>query len=183
MTRRQPKAAQEHTHLAIRVESYSARVNAGINPALYGNSLRDIFPEDFVVESSLGLEVRGVCTYPPPRADQKFELSVRTENASRVAQRVKDIHTRDATNAPQYRKHRGELYPVYDLPAGLGLIEQRRGENIWAGWVFAEPKVVTDMLILLGQNQPSYLSINERKIERHRWIWHMSVQTDDPAAE
>ena len=106
-----------------------------------------------------------------------------TENASRVAQRVKDIHTRDATNAPQYRKHRGELYPVYDLPAGLGLIEQRRGENIWAGWVLVELKVVTDMLILLGQNQPSYLSINERKIGRHRWIWHLSLHTTDPAAE
>ncbi len=183
MARRKPKQVQEHTHLAIRVESYGAIVSAGINPTLYRDNPRETIPEDFVLESSLGLEVRGVCTYPSLRADQKFEITIHTECASKVGQRVKDIHGRDATNVPQYRKLRGSLYPVYDLPAGLGLIERRRIDDVWAGWVFVELKIVTNMLILLGQSQPTYLSINERRIERHRWIWHISAQTSDPAAE
>ena len=183
MTRRQPKQAEEHTHLAIRVESYSAIAGAGINPTLYRDNPRDIIPEDLVLEGSLGLEVRGVCIYPPPRADQKFEITIHTENASKTGLRVKDLHKRDANNAPLYRKNRGELYPVYDLPAGLGIIERRRSDDVWGGWVFVEAKVVTNMLILLGQKQQSYLAINERKIGRHRWIWHLSLQTTDPAAE
>lgn len=183
MSPRQPKQAEEHTHLAIRVESYSAIASAGINPALYRDNPRDIIPEDLVLEGSLGLEVRGICTYPPPRADQKFEITIHTENASKAGLRVKDLHKRDANNAPLYRKNRGELYPIYNLPAGLGMIERRRSDDVWAGWVFVEVKVVTNMLILLGQSQQSYLSINERKIERHRWIWHISLQTSDPAAE
>ena len=183
MTRKQPKSAQEHTHLAIRVESYTASASAGINPALYGDHPKDIVGDDLTLESSMRLKVRGVCTYPPPRADQKFEITIHTENASKTGLRVKDLHKMDANNAPLYRKNRGGLYPVYDLPAGLGMIERRRSDDVWGGWVFVESKVVTNMLIMLGQNQPSYLSINERKIERHRWIWHISLQTSDPAAE
>jgi hypothetical protein len=82
-----------------------------------------------------------------------------------------------------YQKTRGNLYPVYDRPSGLGLIERQRGDDVWAGWVFVDPKVVTNMLIILGQKQQSYIAINERKIGRHRWIWHLSLQTTDPAAE
>lgn len=180
---RKPKPAQEHTQLAIRVESFSASVSAGINPSLYGDQSRNILREDLILASSIGLEVRGVCTYPPPRADSKFEITIHEEKTARAALRVKDIQRRDENNDLQYEKKRGNLYPAYDLPRGLGLIELRRSDHVWAGWAFVEPKVVTNTLILLGQSQPSYLSISERKIERHRWIWHISVQTDDPAAE
>jgi hypothetical protein len=183
LTRRQPKPVQEHTHLAIRVESFSASVSAGINRSLYGDRPKDIVGDEQIVESSIGLEVRGVCTYPPPRADQKFEITVHTENPAKAGLRVKDVHRRDENNVPQYQKKRDQLYPVYDLPPGLGLIERRRGNDVWTGWIFVEPQVVTNMLILLGQTKPSYLSINERRIERHRWIWHISLQTTDPAAE
>jgi hypothetical protein len=183
MTRRRPKQVQEHTHLAIRVESYSATVSAGINPKLYSDHSRDIVPDDLILESSLRLEVQGVCTYPPPRANKKYEITFHTEDASKAGYRAKDIHRRDANNAPLYRKNRGELYAVYDLPVGLGLIEKRRGDDVWAGWVFVQPRIITNVLILLGQNQRAYLSISERRIERHRWIWHVSVQTSDPAGE
>ena len=183
MDRRRPKQVQEHTHLAISVESYSASVSTGINPKLYGNNSRDIVPEDLLLDSSLRLEVRGVCTYPAPRANKRVEITFHPEDASKVGLRVKDLHRKDSSNAPLYRKNRGELCPVYDLPVGLGLIEKRRGDDVWAGWVFVQQRVLTNILILLGQRQPAYLSINERRIERHRWILHISVQTSDPAAE
>jgi hypothetical protein len=183
MIRRRPKQAQEHTHLAISVESFSASASTGINPKLYDNNSRDIGPDDLVLESSLRLEVQGVCTYPPPRAHKKFEITIHPEDASKAGHRAKDLHRRDANSAPLYRKKRGELYPTYDLPVGLGLIEKRRSDDVWAGWAFVQPTFLTNALILLGQSQPAYLSINERRIERHRWIWHISVQTSDPAAD
>ena len=183
MTRRKPKPPHEHTHLAIRVESFSANVSAGINPALYGNNPKDIVGDELILESSIGLEVRGVCTYPSTRADQTYEITIHAEKAARAALRVKDIQRRDEHDEPLYKTIRGNLYPVYDLPPGLGLIELRRSDDVWTGWAFVERKVVTNMLILLGQSQPSYLSINERKFERRRWIWHISMQTSDPAAE
>jgi hypothetical protein len=151
LTRRQPNPAQKHTHLAIRVETYTASATAGINPALYGNNPKDIVGDEVILESSMGLEVRGVCTYPPTRADQTYEITIHAEKAARAALRVKDIHRRDENNIPQYRKIRGNLYPVYDLPAGLGMIERRRSDGVWGGWAFVEPKILNNMLVLLGQ--------------------------------
>lgn len=141
MSRRKPKPAQEHTHLAIRVESFNASVSAGINPSLYGDRSRVILREDLILESSIGLEVRGVCTYPPPRAGGKFEITIHTETPARAGLRVKDTHRRDENNVPQYEKKRGNLYPVYDLPPGLGLIELRRSDDVWAGWRDRYPKL------------------------------------------
>ena len=183
MTRRRPKQVEEHTNLAINVESYSATVSAGIKPKLYSDNSRDIVPDAFVLESSLGIEVQGVCTYPPPRANKKYEITFHTEDTLKAEHRAKDRHRRDENNAPLYRNKRGEPYPVYDLPFGLGMLEKRRSDDSWAGWVFVQPRIVTNVLILLGQDQPAYLSINERRIGRHRWIWHISVQTSDPAAD
>ena len=183
LTRRQPSQADEHTFIAIRVTSYSASVSAGINPSLYGNKPREIRREDLVLESSISLEVRGVCTYPAPRTNLPFEITIHPEKPKNIGQRAKDIHKKDENNVLQYRKHRGELYPVYDLPSGLGLIERRRSDAVWSGWVFVEPNVVANMLVLLGQAQQLYLSIHERKIGRNRWIWNLTLQTTDPAAE
>lgn len=73
--------------------------------------------------------------------------------------------------------------PVYDVPKGIGHIEQQRGTKIWTGWTWVSPRSVADMLILLPHVKPLFIQIHELKIARLRWIISMSLQTSDPAEE
>jgi hypothetical protein len=72
---------------------------------------------------------------------------------------------------------------VLDFPTGLTTIEHRRGDHVWAAWVFVDPRLVTDMLMILISGRSTYLSLYEKKADRRRWITDVSLQTSDPAAE
>ena len=88
---------------------------------------------------------------------------------------------RDHNRVPKYRKYRGQEIPVYAPPKGIGRIDKMRGEARWTGALFVPPRYVTDLLILLGHTRKLFMGIDEKKIERVRWIQHFSVQTSDPA--
>lgn len=89
----------------------------------------------------------------------------------------------DKNRLPKYRAYRGKQIPVYAPPKGMGTLEKERGQPRWHGAVWAQPRYVNDLLVLLDHNQQLYLSIHERKIERKRWIQSITVQTSDPAEE
>jgi hypothetical protein len=72
---------------------------------------------------------------------------------------------------------------VYELPNGIGPPERVRGTKDWTGWCWVSPRTVSDMLALLPNVQPLYISIHERKIGRKRWINGLTLQTTDPAEE
>jgi hypothetical protein len=177
------KPAEEHTFIAVRVESYDVSAGAGINPNPLGISAKNIRREDSVFQSTAQLEMRGVCTDPKERTGHRFQITVHEETPSKTALRVKDTHARDKNNELQYQTRQGAHYPVYNLPQGLAVLELRRGDDVWTAKVPVEPKLVTQMLILLGQGRPTYLSIHEKKVGRYRWIRHISLQTTDPAKE
>jgi len=72
---------------------------------------------------------------------------------------------------------------VFKDPNGFALLEKIRGEATWTTWLNLAPRLVTDMLVLLGQQRPIYLAIQERKIKRTRWVQSITLQTTDPAEE
>src|ERR1022692_2772581 len=72
------------------------------------------------------------------------------ERASRSPLRIKDIHARDKNESHMYRIVRGQQVPVLNIPKGVTTIERRRSDNVWAAWVFVEPRLVTDMLLVLA---------------------------------
>jgi hypothetical protein len=177
------KPAEEHTFIAVRVESYHVSASAGINPNLLGIYAKNIRPEDSVFQSTTQLEMLGVCTDPKERTGHQFQITVYEGTPSRTGLRVKDTHARDKNNELQYQTRQGTHYLVCNLPQGLAVLERRRGDDVWTARVPVEPKLVTQMLILLGQGRPTYLSIHEKKVGRYRWIRNISLQTTDPATE
>lgn len=65
----------------------------------------------------------------------------------------------------------------------MGTLEKERGESAWRGTIWAQPRYVNDLLVLLGHERQLFMAINENKIERQRWIRGISVQSGDAAEE
>ena len=176
------KSGNVHTFIGIRVDSYDVRSGAGINPSVLGR-LVDLNRDDSFFESATRLEIRGAGTYPEDRLGHKFDLTIYEEQPARFNTRVKDFHILDGHKVPKYRKNRGKPVPIYSFPLGMAVIERRRNDATWTAWVAVEPKIVSNMLVMLGQARPNYLSVHEMKVERRRWIRSIYLQTTDPATE
>jgi hypothetical protein len=82
-----------------------------------------------------------------------------------------------------YRITRGLRVPVLNLPPGVTTIDRRRSDNVWAAAVFVEPRLVTDMLLILAGSRQTYLSLYEKKADRRRWVTNVTLQSSDPTAE
>ena len=72
---------------------------------------------------------------------------------------------------------------MYRQVLGFGLIDKVRGEAAWSGWANVAPRLVTDMLTLLGMRRDLYMAIEERKVGRARWVDGIGLQTTDPAED
>jgi hypothetical protein len=184
--RRSRKPTEEYTHLGIQLDDYKVRAEAEINHLAYGPEYAWRDPdEEPLYEFETHLELFGVCVYPEERAGDRYALMIYSElnPESRIYWKLQDIQEVDEFRARKYRTYRGKEIPVYLPPKGMGTLEKERGEPAWHGTIWAQPRYVNDLLVVLGHERQLYLAINERKIERQRWIRGISVQTTDPAEE
>lgn len=181
---RQKKPDEVYTLLSIRVDGYEVRADASINYHVdqpqYAGEIDD---EDPLFQYVTHLTIVGTSTYPVKRANARYEVTINGDDSpSRgVYAKLKDAQVRGEYGAPEYREYRGRSIPVYRPPSGFGLIEKVRAEPTWTAWVNLAPRLVTDMLILLGQQRQLFLGIDERKVGRSRWVRSISLQTTDPA--
>lgn len=180
-TKSQP---EEHTHLSIRLETHEVRIEASLNGNLKMSRPLMFDDEDPVYEFHTGIELLGPSTYPPERAEETYQVQLYGDaRRGRLDLTLKDVQARDEYLAPAYRTYRGEQIPIYEGPPGLATLSRRRAEKIWDAWVPVAPRVITDVLILLGGSRDLYLAIHERRSGRQRWIQSLSLQTNDPAEE
>lgn len=185
-TKHQRKPEEVHTHLAICVERYEARVDASVNHDVYAPQYAWGSEEDDpLYKFTAQLTITGTSTYPKERAGDTFELTISGNNAPsrRHDATLRDAQARDERGSPQYRTYRGREIPVYNPPKGLGLLHKVRGEPRWAGWLFVATRSVNDMLVLLSHARDLFMAIHERRDGRTRWIQGMTLQTNDPAEE
>ena len=187
MTKRRRKSAtlEEHTLLGIEISDFKARSSAALNHDLRNSWPRFARDDDLVYEFGTSLEITGTSIYPSERANDTYELSVHGHELRRgdFSLKLKDCQLRDEYGVPRYKSYRGQQLPVYESPPGLGMLDRRRGTGIWYSWVYVMPGLVHDMLLLLMQSRPLYISLHERKTGRERWIQSVSVQTTNPADE
>lgn len=183
---RPKKTADEHTHLALRIHGYKVRARAAINHYAHDAKYawRDTQDEP-LYEFETHIEITAVCSYPEERAGDSYELTIYGEVSpeSDIYWKLKDIQLVDKNHVPKYRTYRGKEIPVYAPPKGMGSLEKQRGEPRWHASIWAQPRYLNDLLVLLSHNQQLYLSIHERKIERKCWIQSVTAQTSDPADE
>ncbi len=180
------KSAEETTFLAIRVELYQARTDAAVNHNVYAPGLAWEYDEDDPLYLfGTDLTIFGSATWPEKRAGETFELTIYGADGrtTRRNATLRDVQRRDAHGSRQYRSYRGREIPVFDPPGGMGHLDKVRGQRSWTGAIFTHARFVTDALVLLGQSRPLYVSLDERKRERTRWIRSLTFQTTDPAEE
>ncbi len=89
--------------------------------------------------------------------------------------KFRDYVVRDAEGNIKRRKSRGQERPIYAPPDGIGSLEKRRGENLWSGVVWVAALTTSDMLTLLTRVERVYVSIQEKRIGRQRWIVGLTV--------
>lgn len=179
------KPEAEYTNLAITIDSYDARAQAGINLNLLGSSRYVIDDEEPVYSFDTVLELSGTCTYPDDRAGDRYEITLvgDTTPPRSLRIKIKDLRERDKDGLPRYRKYKDGHHPVYGEPPALAFLEKVRGENRWSVWVWVAHQMVTDSLLLLSSGKPVYVSLQEKKENRQRQIRNLGVQTTDPAEE
>lgn len=189
MSRKKGKRAKIHeqyTFVSIHVESYEVSLDASVNSAVYSPqytwSLNDGSP---LYEFKTYLTIRGICISPKERAGEIYDLTMYSADlkASRINATLEDAQKRDEFGSPQYRTYRGKQIPVYDPPKGLSIVEKVRGQPRWTSWLPVQSNFATDLLTLLDHQRPLFLAINERKVERTRWLQHLSIQTTNPEEE
>ena len=182
--RRRKATKQEYLYLCLRVESYEASVDAGINHVADAPHLAwDLDDRDSVYQFTSLIRVTAKLTYPEERPNDTYELTFYSNDAPsrRLGLTLRDVQNLDKHGAPQYRTYRGKLVPVYSPPKGLGLLDKVRGEPRWTGWIAVTGHFANDLLTLLAHKRQLYIGIQERADGRTRWARSISIQTDDPA--
>lgn len=173
----------EYEFISILLTLYRASADASINHDARDKRHHWTNPKIYSFGSSVGLE--GTCDYPDERSGERYVISVHgweTEEGEFEA-RLSCRHVMDEDGTWKYRKVRGEDILVYDVLEGIGLIEKVRGEKRWSGFCWVSPRTVPDMLLLLPHVRPLYISIQEQKVGRSRWINGLSLQMSQPAFE
>lgn len=173
----------QYQFLAIQVTSYSASIDAAINwrardPHWQHDNV-------LVYDFHNRIELVGTCSYPQERQGATYQLTVygRELDDGDFIAKLRDYVARDAEGNIKRRKSRGHELPIYAPPEGIGSLEKRRGENLWNGVVWVAHLTTSDMLTLLARVERLYVSIQEKRIGRQRWIVGLTLQTSDPAEE
>jgi hypothetical protein len=180
---RRKSTIEDCVSLAIRVSKFEIAVGASINVHLRTTVPYSWDDSDAVVAPEFRLVVAGISTYPESRANDSYEITVYGERLAREQWTFEQIRVRDKYNVPVYRKYRGRDYPVFNVPPGIATIERSRGTREWRAALFVEASIANRMLAVLSLGREVFASIDERKIDRQRWVRGFSLQTSDPAKE
>ena len=173
----------EYSFLAIKVLSYKAYVDASINYEVrdkchYSNDAK-------IYKFSSHLEIEGICTWPEEREGDEYAITIYGHEIRQgdFELTLSDCNVMDEHWSPKYKRVRGKDVPVYDVPKGMGTLNKVRGAALWTGCIWVPTSTITNMLNLLTAVTLLYIAIHENKIERHRWIVGLTLQTTDPADE
>ncbi len=184
--RSKPKETEEHTHLSMSVQNYDVSVSAGINPAAYGPQYAwRLDDRDPLFEFTQHVTITSKSTYPEKRAGDTYEFTIYSNDApsADVSATLRDAQARDENRTPQYREYRGRHIPIYDPPKGFALLEKVRGEPRWTSWLPVSGRFASDLVALLGQKRPLFMTVHEMKSGKGRWVRGLTFQTIDPNEE
>jgi hypothetical protein len=180
------KAQPEHSFLAIRVDGYDVQISASINHQVENPkyAFSDLRADEPVYKHITYLKICGHATYPEKRAGEHFEFTVHGDDSpcKNLRATLKDVQVRDEFNSAEYRAYRGRQIPVVHPIPSLAFIDKNRAQKRTV-WLNVEPRLVSDMLTLLGSTRQIYVSVHEVKEGRTRWVRQFELQTTDPAEE
>jgi hypothetical protein len=150
-TDRKDEASQ--TQLGVRVERYDVEAGVDVNFHLERPHLAFHDPDnDPLFEHVTQLVLSGTATSPSDRAGECFTLTIRGDDSpsTRVGLTLHDMQLFDEYHAPRYREYRGQTVPVYRSVPGIASLSRTRKASPWTAWINCAPRLVSDMLVLLG---------------------------------
>lgn len=174
------------------IEQISATVTCWNGCAEFGHSIQFATTRPWRVDEDAAayvshsrLAIDGSITEPCNRAGHKLQLTLYQAERTdpEVAMTLNDCWRRDEYGIHIYKTYRGDEYPVLDRPTYLGLIDKVRGQDAWTAWARIPYSVMSQAIQFLSCGQTTYLSIQEVKKNRTRWMANVSVQTMDPEEE
>jgi len=184
MPRKRKGSYDDFVEIAIQINDIGVRSQASLNVDLKTSHPIFSHENDPAFEFESSLEISGECIYPGEFEHIRFFINLIGDACNRRTNiTLNDCHAIDENKVPIYKEYRGKVYPVYNSPLGLSLLEKKRGENSYDTWAWVKPRMITDILILLSLNKSLYASMIVRKHNRKRWIEQLSIQTHDPAVE
>jgi hypothetical protein len=183
MAKRKKSSKPEYSFSTIKLVGYRASIDASI-----GHEVRDprhYYDDAKVYDFRSQVEMEGIFMYPEERIDEKIQMTVLSSDSDHhnFDLTLKDCHVRDDHGSPKYRKARGKEIPIYDIPKGIGYIEKQRGTRDWIGCAWVRHYTLTDMLTLLPDVRPLYITFHERRLDRTNWIVGLTLQTNNPEEE
>jgi hypothetical protein len=183
MPKTRSKLKDVHSHLSLKVKSYSARVGALIQQPIYTPTFID--ENDPAYSHGTDFEIVAVVHWPEERAEETYWITIYSYelNDRRLRLTLKDFQRADKNGVPQYRQYRGDHYPIFDLPKQIGFLQRNRHYGVWTGAVWVAPNIASDMLTLLLHTDVQYIALHEIKTQRKRGIFGIRLQTNDPAEE
>ncbi len=137
-------------------------------------------PETPVFSSYSQLELTGRLLDPVDRRDLVIEISIsgHAPDPGHFESTLKDYEVKDDVGRVKYKKSKQGAFPSYNPPSIVGTVEKVRGEKRWKAFAWVPPALLTDMLIMLTNHSPMYVSICEIKKNRNRLISSISVNTN-----
>jgi hypothetical protein len=184
---RDKRKKAEHAFIAIRVDGYDVSAEASISHqvAQPQYAFGDLTDDEPVYKYVTHLKITGTATHPEERAGERYELTVYGDDSPsrNVHLALRDVQVRNDYNSPQYRDYRGRRIPIVNPIPGFTILTRDRGDGTWMSSINLAPRLVSDMLALLGTGRTVYLALHECKERRARWIRRFGLQTIDPAEE
>lgn len=176
MTKKKPK--ERYTDLLIRLVRHEVRVDAAVSYKFHESGYIDADAPAY--KHSTSLELVGECIEPPERAGYTYYITIYgvDSGSEPINHTIKDYRAIGKDGSPATKKTRNGYVPIYNPPPGIGLITKVRGEPEFGAFAHIAEHTVSSMLILLGENRPLYVTINELMTNRVRWVRRISVHTE-----
>ena len=114
LQKKKPKVIYEF--LGIKIKQFNARIDASTNSK--ATDKRYFYQDPKVYQFYSSIEIEGVYTYPDERVGQAFVLTIYGSEMSEGEHErtLSDYQERDDEGQLKYRKVRGELTPIYNVP-------------------------------------------------------------------
>ena len=138
------RTEEEHNFLSIKVSHFDVSIESSINynlrvdrPIIIRNG------EELAFLNETRLEITGLCVAPKYRVNEEYEISIwgSERYVGEHDLMLRHYQAKDEHGSPKYRQYRGQSYPVYEPPLGLGSISKNRDIGIWQSVIWVKPRL------------------------------------------
>lgn len=174
----------EFLEIDLKVTEFSSRVEASINHKVRDARFYEPEAPVHLFESSVVL--RATALWPEdwgnePFVVQLFGNELTAGDFSRIAA---DCRATDEKGRFIYGRGRQEDIPKLDVPKGIGHVERNRALGYWSSWLWVSEQTVSNMLLLLAREEPTYISVHLQSASRKKWwVLGCALQTSNPTLE